>query len=486
MKVIRDLAKQRKLEVYLVGGFLRDHILGSSKTDFDFAVSRGAVQLARLFSGKIKGAYILLDDQRGCARVCKKIKGELYTFDFADFRAKTFKDDLGHRDFTINTLSLDLLSLEEQTTVDEALVDLKRGLKDIKEKKIKMVSVRAFREDPLRMLRAFSLKAAWDLKIEPETLERIKKDKDLMRGVSYERIRDEMFKILAAPKGAHVLKDMDRCGLLDQVIPQIRVMYTCQQGTYHHLDVWPHSLETVVQVEGVFKQFEGHEEINAYLDETFAANRTRRVLIKLACLLHDIGKPDTRRTEDGRVLFHGHEHVGAQIVRSIAKMMKISIKERYALEAMVRWHLRPGYLSNFKNPSQRAIYRYFRDTHEEAVSILLLSLADQRSTRGPATTEYDQKHHEEICLRLMGEYFDRKKQQPFTRLINGDDLIRRLKLKPSPLFNIILTEIEEKQSLGEIKTKKEALAKAEEIAARHPPSQKTTRSTRRGQPRKAG
>ena len=133
---------------------------------------------------------------------------------------------------------------------------------------------------------------------------------------------------------------------------------------------------------------------------------------------------------------------------------------------MVRWHLRPGYLSNFKKPSEKAIYRYFRDTKEEAVSTALLSLADQRSTCGPATTQQDQEHHEKICLDLLGRYFQKKKEKPFKRLITGDDLIRQLKLKPSPLFAKILAAVEEKQMLGELKTKKEAIVCAKEMAAK--------------------
>ena len=463
LKIIRDIAKAKKLSIHLVGGFLRDFILGSQKEDFDFAVEKNALSVARLFSKKIKGAYILLDEQKGCARVAKKVNGNLTTFDFADFRAKTFKEDLAHRDFTINTLSLDLLKLDDSTEVAEALVDNTRGLKDIKDKRIKRTSLKVFKEDPLRMMRAFSLKAALGFKIELKTLNQIRKEKDLIASVSYERICEELFKILKADKASQILKSMDRVGLLEKIIPQIQVMRNCKQGTYHHLDVWPHSLETVVQLERVFLQTKGDEEISEYLSTSLGGNRSRRSLMKLAALLHDIGKPDTKKIEKGKMSFHGHEHVGRAIVKHIAVMLKLSVCERHALEDMVRWHLRPGYLSNFKQPSEKAIYRYFRDARDEGVSVLLLSLADQRSTRGPATTQKDQEHHEKICLGLVSQYFEKKKEKPFVRLISGNDLIKKLKLKPSPEFSKILTKIEEDQSLGKIKTKKEAINLAKEI-----------------------
>jgi poly(A) polymerase len=266
---------------------------------------------------------------------------------------------------------------------------------------------------------------------------------------------------------------MDRMGLLERIIPQIRVMFACKQGTSHHLDVWPHSLETVAQLEGVYRQVREDREVRDYLAESLGGNRSRLALMKLAALLHDIGKPDTRKRERGRISFHGHEHVGRNIVRHIALMLKLSVRERHALEDMVRWHLRPGYLSNFKQPSEKAVYRYFRDARDEAVSVLLMSLADQRATRGPATTQSDQEHHEKICLDLVRRHFARKKEQPFVRLINGDDLIRKLKLKPSPLFAKILSAVEEQQSLGKIRTKQEALALAGELAKKNEHRQTT-------------
>src|SRR6185295_10935284 len=118
------------------------------------------------------------------------------------------------------------------------------------------------------------------------------------------------FKILESDRAALVIKEMDRIGLLEQVIPQVTVMYGCVQGGYHHLDVWPHSLETLKQLEGVFIEMKDNADVTAYIGETIAGNRTRRAIIKLSALLHDVGKPQTRKFEDGRFSFHGHGHVG--------------------------------------------------------------------------------------------------------------------------------------------------------------------------------
>ena len=249
IQIIQSIAKKKSVAVFLVGGFLRDFFLGRPCLDFDFAVEKDAVKLARLFAKRIRGAFVLLDEEHGCARVAKKEKGVLRTFDFADFRAPSFPKDLLHRDFTINTFSLDIVSLSSSTKVEDALMDIRKGRGDLKAKRIRMVSHKAFREDPLRLLRAFSLRAMLGFTIEKETLNRIKKDKDLIRDVSAERVRDELFKILKSENAAVNLHEMDRIGLLEKVLPQIAVMYGVKQGTYHHLDVWPHSLEAVAQFE---------------------------------------------------------------------------------------------------------------------------------------------------------------------------------------------------------------------------------------------
>ena len=463
LQVIQNLAKTKKVKVYMVGGFLRDSLLQRRCLDFDFAVEKDAIGLARRFASRIKGAFVLLDQEHGCARVAKKTGDAVHTFDFADFRAPTLSKDLLHRDFTINTLTVDVNNLTAATQLNKAMGDARKARRDLKFKKIRMVSNKAFREDPLRVMRAFSLRALLGFTIERKTLDQIKKDKDRITDVSYERIRDELFKILESPRCFDNLKAMDRIGLLEKIIPQIHVMYNCRQGGYHHLDVWPHSLEAVNQMEKMLADIEPDEDIRNYIRAPIGGQRTRWAMMKLAALLHDIGKPETRKKEGARISFHAHEIVGKSIVRNVAKLLKLSTQERFALEDMVLWHLRPGYLSNFKNPSPKSIFRYFRDTKEEAASIALLSLADQRATRGPLTTEEDQKHHEKICRNLIATFFAKKKEKPCVRLIDGHDLIKQLKLKPSPLFGKILSTVEERQATGKIHTKEEALALAREI-----------------------
>lgn len=465
-RILQALAQRSKTKIYLVGGAIRNLFVGQENADFDFATSRGALSLARAFARKIRGAYVLLDAEHGCARVARKESGKLLTFDFADFRAADLRGDLAHRDFTINTLAADLYRVSEEKSAQSILIDAHQGIKDLKARKIRMVSAKAFAEDPLRLLRAFSLKAVFGFTIELRTAQRIKKDKDLISSVARERVRDELFKIFSSPRTFSTLKAMHAIGLLEKIIPQMSLMYHLPQGGYHHLSLLEHSFETIHQLEKIFDEVKSDKDIKAYLEEPIASGRSRQALMKFAALLHDIGKPQTHRQEKGKTTFHGHEHVGRGIIRPIIKMLKMSTAEKNMIEDMVLYHLRPGYLSNFKEPSARAIFRYFRDTKKEAVSVLLLSLADQRSTLGPLTTKSALAHHEKIVRKLLAQYFCKAQEKKQQRLITGHDLIKKLKLSPSPVFKKILGAVEEQQALGKIATLKEALALAKRIAER--------------------
>ena len=405
---------------------------------------------------------MVLDKEHGCARLVKRIKDKVYTLDFTDFRGKDLHDDLLHRDFTINAMALGLEDILAGN-LDDKLIDPRGGRKDLKAKIIRMVAKKAFDEDPLRILRAFSLSAIFGFKIDKETLKLAKVKKGKLSGVSCERIRDELFKIFDRPGAFTHLSNLDKLGILKVIIPEIELMRGVNQGPYHHLDVWKHSLETVLQLEIALEETKKNSDIQNYLDEIISAERKRRALMKLGALLHDIGKPQARRRRQGKTMFHGHERIGADITEIIAKRLKLSNDELQALEKMVFWHLRPGYLADNEDISARAKFRYFRDTGKEGVSTLLVSIADQRATRGPLTSDESRITHEKACFNLIREYFKKQKEKQLPRLINGDDLIKRLKLTPSPLIGKILSEIEELQAIGKIKTKKQALAAAKRL-----------------------
>ncbi|MFH1655985.1 MAG: HD domain-containing protein [Candidatus Omnitrophota bacterium] len=468
LKIIQTIAKKNKIQIYLVGGFLRDLVLGREKKDFDldFTLKKNAIKTARSVAKKLKADFVVLDKERGCARVVYNKGGRTFTLDFAQFRDETLEKDLLRRDFTINTLAMDVNKIINKAKFNQIIINPYNGLKDLKKGIIRMVSKFSLEEDPLRIVRAFSLAAILNFKIDPKAIDKIKQLKDKIPTVAYERIRDELFKILELEDSITYLKLMDKYGVLEKIVPHINVMRNVKQGAYHHLDVWRHSLEAVLQLEKLFKEEEiiVNPDMKSYLEQDVVLNRSKKALMKLGALLHDIGKPKAMKREEGRTLFHGHERIGREITDNIVELLKLSTKERDALEKMIFWHLRPGYLADTSMPTQRAIFRYFRDTAEEGISILLISLADQRATRGPLTDPESRRRHEKLIKELIDYYFKKQKEKPMVRLINGNDLIKKLKLKPSPIFSKILSKVEEAQAEGKIKTKKQALEIAKKIS----------------------
>ena len=458
LKETFKFAKKRKAKLYLVGGILRDIFLGRDKVnlDFDFCLKKGAINFGKKLTREIKAGFVVLDKEHGACRLVKKAGDKIYTLDFTDFRDKDLKGDLRHRDFTINSIALSLGDVFGKNNLADALIDPYGGSKDLKLKTIRMTNPKAFDEDPLRILRAFSLAATFDFKIEPKTLFLIKKKSHKLTGVSLERIRDELFKILERPNSYKYIVELDKLKILKRIIPEIEIMRGMNQGPYHHLDIWQHSLETLKQLENAVEELAGDEEIQDYLNKIISADRRRLALSKLGAILHDIGKPEAMRHEDGKIKFHGHEKIGSDITEDIAKRLKLSNDELNVLRKIVFLHLRPGYLADKEDVTARAIFRYFRDAQNETVSILLVSLGDQRSTRGPLTTKKGRMQHEKLVARLIKEYFNRQKQPKFVRILNGDELMKHFKLEPSPLIGKILREIEELQAVGKIKTKQEA------------------------------
>ena len=352
---------------------------------------------------------------------------KIYTLDFTDFRGATLEKDLLHRDFTINALALELEKVFTGAAVDNLLIDPYHGKADLKDKIIRALNKKSFAEDPLRVLRAFSFACIFAFKIDKDTLKLAKAEKNRLAGVSFERIRDELFKIFATENAYAYFLRLDSLGILKIIFPEIQKMRGIGQGPYHHLDVWQHTLETVRQIELLIREKKRNKDIRDFLNEIISSDRKRKALIKLGAFLHDIGKPAALRRQEGKIIFHGHERIGLGMTGEICRRLKLSNDEINALKTIVLWHLRPGFMADIDDLSARAKFRYFRDSGREAVSILLLSLADQRATKGPLTTSASRMRHEKVVAGLIREYFKRKKEKKAPRLINGNDLIKEFK-----------------------------------------------------------
>lgn len=451
------LAKKRNTGVWLVGGYLRDRLLGQKNSDdFDFCVEKNTASLAREFARRIHCRCIVLDKSQASFRVVLKQRKKIYTYDFTRMRGRGLFEDLALRDFSINTLAFDLRQKHP------VLIDNFGARRDLKRKIIRVIQEKVIPDDPLRILRGFAFAAGRGFKIEPRTLKLMVKYKQLIRNVSRERVSEELFKIFSSPGSCQTFKVLDKFRIIDQFIPDVNKARGVFQGDYHHLDVWNHSLETLRQLEIFFRRAAAkNSEVVPYLEEEVASGHSRLQVIKLACLLHDIGKPAAKKKLNKKTIFHTHEKIGAHLAGNIATALRLSAREKETLKKLIFWHLRPGYLAGLEVPSQRAIYRFFRDTQKEGVGVILLSLADWRATRGPRIDAVQRKKHEKVMLRLVKLYFAEQKKHPLPKIIDGYDLMKKFKLTSGPLIGEILKKIREEQALGKIQTQKAAFRSAQ-------------------------
>ncbi|MDD5505503.1 MAG: HD domain-containing protein [Candidatus Omnitrophica bacterium] len=468
LKPVYNFAKSKKVKLYLVGGALRDLILKRRKDnpDFDFCLKRGAINFGRKLAGQLKCGFVVLDEEHAACRLVKKIGAKVYTFDFTDFRAATLEQDLLHRDFTINSMAAKLEDAFSGKDLNALIVDPYSGRADLESKIIRVTGKNSFKEDPLRILRAFSFSCMLGFSPDKETLRLAKKEKHLIGQVSSERIREELFKIFDSRTAYTSLAALDKLKILEIIFPEIKPMRGIGQGPYHHLDVWQHTLETLNQFELLLQAVKQDIEISGYLNQELSSLRKRSSLLKLACILHDIGKPKALRREKGKIIFHGHERIGLGLARVICRRLKLANDETRSMERIVLWHLRPGYLADNGRPTERAVFRYFRDTGSDALAVLLLSLADQRATKGPLTTALSRVRHEKTTKALIRRVLNQDKEKKPAPFLNGNDVMRRFKLAPGPLIGKVLLSLEEAQAIGKVKNKKEAFKLAATIIKR--------------------
>jgi len=482
-RVVRQLADGRGVQVWLVGGAVRDALLERPVHDWDFAVEQDAMGLARAVANALGGAYFPLDTERDTGRVVLQAADTTrIELDFAALRGAGLEADLPARDFTINALALDDTG---------ALVDSTGGQADLEARCVRATSERAFRDDPVRLLRAVRLEAQLGFKIEPQTMTWIRRDAPLLALPAAERVRDEFVRVLALRGTAPHLQRLDEFGLLPHVVPELESLKSVTQSPPHRFDVWRHTLLVVDALEGVVAAVTEREvrpcaladappaawgdlarvlgqfasDVRAHLAVEVSGGRDRALLLKLAALLHDIGKPRTwSQDEDGRVHFYNHELLGAQMAAARLQRLRFSRDEVKRMRVLIGQHLRPAHLARAERVSRRAVYRYFRATSCAGVDVVLLSLADHLATWGPDLEERRWARRLEVAETLLAHYFERHEETVAPPpLVTGNDLMVELGLDPGPEIGRLLEALREAQAAGEVKTREEALALARRL-----------------------
>jgi poly(A) polymerase len=477
-ETIRDILKD-EVDVYLVGGAVRDLFLKRPVHDLDFAVKRNAIQLARKVADKLKADFYPLDSDRDTGRILVRGNdGIRQEIDFAVFRGDDLETDLRGRDFSINSMAID--------PKDLSLHDPLGGLMDLRDKCIRACSASSFRDDPVRILRGIRFSAAFGFRIQVETRQAMKESADELPKVSAERQRDELFRIFAGPHPAICIKALDILGALEPVLPDLLILKGVLQPSPHVSDVWTHTLNVVSRLESILaalaQEYDPEKASNYYhgllvlkigryrkqLSEHFSIipnnQRSWREILIFSALYHDIAKPKKAVTgEEGHIRFWGHENEGADIVTAQAHRLVMSNDEINRLNLIVQNHMRIHFHSKRlekenKMPTRRAIYRFYRDVGEAGIDICLLTLADLWATYENALPEKTWAACLDIVRIFLEAWWEKRSEiiSPPT-LVNGSDLMRELALEPGPELGRLLEAIREAQATDRVHDTQEAI-----------------------------
>lgn len=420
-------------EIYIVGGAVRDLLSGKMVDDWDFTTNATPEDILKLFPNAF------YDNAFGTVGISDESSPNPYEvttfrreYGYSDKRrpdkvewGKTLEEDLKRRDFTINAMAIARVK-------DWKLIDPFDGQKDLRAKLIRAVGApkKRFSEDALRMMRAVRIAAELGFIIEKDTFEAITENTHLIDKIAKERLRDELLKILGSPNPYEGFIILRNSGLMQEILPEMETTFGVEQkspGRHHIYDVGTHSLLSLKHVSG----------------------RNKDPLVRLATLIHDIGKPKTyRKLETGVITFYNHEVVSARIAKDIANRLRFSNKEAEKLWILVRYHQ----FTVDENQTDSALRRFIRKVTKENVADMIDLRIGDRLGGGARETSW---RLEEFKKRLI-----EVQKQPFTvhdLKISGDDVMKILHLRPGPMVGEVLKKLYDEVVDKKVENKKPAL-----------------------------
>ncbi len=445
VKKVAALAKKLDSPTYLVGGFVRDLLLGKSDDrDLDFVVVGSGLAFARELDSYLKQAGSLVEfpdfdtaryiisQEEGVEPVVLEFAGARSESYRADSRkplvtAATLEQDLSRRDFTVNAMAIPVSvyggrSIPTPEKILGSIVDPFAGKKDLLEKVLRtpLDPDVTFSDDPLRMLRAVRFAAQLNFSIDPATLQAINRNRGRLKIVSGERVQEELLKLLSTPAPSVGLILMFQTGLMDVVLPEISALDGVEEIFGHqHKNNLVHSFKVVDNI----------------------AERSRNVWLRFAGLLHDIGKPATKRfAPPVGWTFHAHEHVGRKMVFTIAKRLKLSKDHTDYLAKLVRWHMQPIGLMD-DGVTDSAVRRLIVTLGDEIDDLLILGRSDI-TTGNPHKKERRLKNYDWLETRTA-EVIEKDKLRAFQSPVRGEEIMAECNLKPGPTVGKIKEAIEE-------------------------------------------
>jgi len=470
------------LHAWLVGGALRDMLLGRPLRDMDFVLPRNTRQVAKAVAQDLGAVSFLMDDERSTMRVIHKLPDESeFYLDFIQQNGETIQADLEARDFTINAMALDLEDLD-------TLIDPTGGLADLRAKRLKTCGPGAMPADPVRCLRGLRLSNSLGFRLEKSTIAQIKTALPQLDRSAPERIRDEVFRLFGEDHPERGLRALDVLGGVVVLFPELLALKDTEQTTPHVLNAWEHTLASLAGLQKVLsilthkpdQEGKGNwlmgmvslhlgryrDQFSDYLGECLTPGRTKRALLFFTALYHDAGKPEVASTgEDKRRHFYRHEQMGSPVIIRRGLAMALSNGELDWLERVVRNHMRIHHLAaTGQAASPRAIYRFFQKAGDAGVAICLLSLADTLATYGTTITREVLEKELAICRQLLEAWWEFPQQMVRPpKLLDGIELMQDLSIEPGPLVGELLEAVRLAQVEGRVTTRMDALELARQL-----------------------
>ncbi len=481
------VAALRREPVWLVGGAIRDAALGRAAPDLDLA-ARDARGLAAKIAREFRGTLVTLDAEACVYRlVLPPARGRaLRQIDAAEIQGRDIAEDLRRRDFTANAVALELPARLPASIAQGAFLDPRGGLADLARGVLRCEDGRLFEEDPLRLLRAFRLAAQTGLEPDAGTLALVRRHRRLISRPAGERVQAELLGLLSCSGAAARLRAMDDCGLLTALFEDLEPARRCAQDYYGPGGVLAHTLEVCARLEFLLDRFPKiYPDISRAFDEHLAARAAGgapwRATLMLAALLHDVSKPETARTVDGRLRFFEHDTRGAERAAAILRRLRFSRERVDSVAAIVRQHLRPGHLASGGPVTEKAVYRFFRDLGDDAPGLLAVCWADHASYMpeprlrrlldaacgDPPRADLSRVRppeskktvvHLQLISRLLRRAFDRDRAPVPARLLDGKEVMKLLKIPPGPRVGDALERLREAQAEGAVRDRAQALA----------------------------
>lgn len=424
---IAQIAQSENKNVFVVGGYVRDLILKRERSDIDILVIGSGIDFAKTVAEKLNISNVNYYKNFGTAQ----FSFDNMNVEFVGARREsydrntrkpfvedgTFEDDISRRDFTINTLAVSLNAIDFGK-----IIDTYDGLTDIKNQIIKtpLDPFRTFDDDPLRIMRAFRFAAQLDFKVDKNIMKAAYDMRNRLSIVSQERITDEFLKILSTPKPSIGLKLLFESRVLEIVFPEIAIMSGVdQRKDFHHKDVFLHTLQVVDNI----------------------CEETDDVWLRFAALVHDIAKPPTKKFVEGiGWTFHGHENLGAKMMKKIFHRMKLPLNKLEYVQKLITLHLRPIALAK-EEVTDSAIRRLVVQAGDDLEDLITLCRADITSKNPYKVEEYLGNY--ERVMQKVRDVKERDQLRAFQSPVRGDEIMQICNLKPSKKVGEIKTAIEE-------------------------------------------